>query len=54
VFGVTHFQLLQFPALVAFGAVLGFLALRTGRLGPSIVAHMAFNAVTVTALVLTS
>ena len=54
VFGVTHFQLLQFPALVAFGAVLGFLALRTGRLGPAIVAHMAFNAVTVIALVLTS
>jgi membrane protease YdiL (CAAX protease family) len=54
VFGVTHFQLLQFPALVAFGAILGFLALRTGRLGPSIVAHMAFNAVTVIALVLTS
>ena len=54
VFGITHFQLLQFPALVAFGAILGFLALRTGRLGPSIVAHMAFNAVTVIALVLTS
>jgi uncharacterized protein len=54
VFGVTHFQLLQFPALVAFGAILGFLALRTGRLGPSIVAHMAFNAVTVIALVLTN
>jgi hypothetical protein len=52
VFGVTHFQLLQFPALVAFGAVLGTLALRTGRLGTAIVAHMAFNAVTVTALVL--
>ena len=34
VFGLTHFQLLQFPALVAFGAVLGCLALRTGRLGP--------------------
>jgi len=50
VFGVTHFQLLQFPALVAFGAVLGTLAYKTGRLGPGIVAHMAFNAVTVIAL----
>jgi membrane protease YdiL (CAAX protease family) len=49
-FGLTHFQMLQFPALVAFGAILGFLAYRTDRLGPSIVAHMAFNAVTVIAL----
>jgi membrane protease YdiL (CAAX protease family) len=54
VFGVTHFQLLQFPALVAFGAVLGTLAYKTGRLGPGIVAHMAFNAVTVIALLLSS
>jgi CAAX protease family protein len=54
VFGLTHFQLLQFPALVAFGLILGYLALRTGRLGMSIVAHMAFNAVTVVALVLSS
>jgi len=50
VFAVTHFQTLQFPALAAFGAVLGLLALRTGRLGPGIVAHLAFNAVTVIAL----
>lgn len=49
-FGFTHFQLLQLPALVAFGAVLGVLAHRTGRLGPGIAAHMAFNAVTVTVL----
>jgi uncharacterized protein len=54
VFGVTHFQLLQFPALVAFGAVLGTLAYKTGRLGPGIVAHMAFNAVTVIALLVSS
>ncbi len=54
VFGLTHFQLLQFPALVAFGAVLGTLAVKTGRLGPGIVAHMAFNAVTVVALLLTA
>lgn len=50
VFGLTHFQLLQFPALIAFGAVLGALALRTGRLGPGIVAHLTFNAVTIVAL----
>lgn len=54
IFGLVHFQVLQFPALVAFGLVLGLLADRTGRLGPSILAHMAFNATTVTALVLLS
>jgi membrane protease YdiL (CAAX protease family) len=46
-FGLTHFQALQTPALVAFGIVLGVLVLRTGRLGTSIVTHMAFNAATV-------
>jgi membrane protease YdiL (CAAX protease family) len=51
VFGAVHFQLLQFPALAAFGLVVGVLALRTGRLGPSIFAHMGFNLITVAALV---
>ena len=50
-FGLAHFELLQLPALVAFGVVLGVLAHRTGRLGPSIFAHMAFNAITVVSLV---
>jgi membrane protease YdiL (CAAX protease family) len=31
--------------LTAFGVVLSLLALRTGRLGASIVAHATFNAV---------
>jgi membrane protease YdiL (CAAX protease family) len=31
--------------------VLGVLAWRTGRLGPSIVAHMTFNTVTIIAIV---
>lgn len=53
-FGLVHFQLLQLPALVAFGLVLGLLADRTKRLGSSIVAHMAFNATTVVTLVLLS
>jgi membrane protease YdiL (CAAX protease family) len=53
-FALTHFQLLQFPALAAFGAVLGVLAYRTGRLGPSIATHMGFNTVTVIALLLES
>ena len=44
-FAVTHFEPLQFPGLFAFGLVLGVLAWRTGRLGPSIWAHLTFNAV---------
>lgn len=53
-FGLVHFQPLQLPALVAFGVVLGVLADRTGRLGPSIVTHMAFNATTIVSLVVLS
>ena len=43
VFGLVHFEALQLLALVGFGVVLGTLAWRTGRLGPGIVAHVAFN-----------
>lgn len=50
VFGISHFQLLQFPALAAFGLVLSILVHRTGRLGRSIWAHVGFNATTVVAL----
>jgi membrane protease YdiL (CAAX protease family) len=39
-------------ALAAFGAVLGVLAYRTGRLGPGLVAHATFNALTLIALAL--
>jgi membrane protease YdiL (CAAX protease family) len=46
-FGLAHFELLQLPALVVFGVILGILAVRYGRLGPGIWAHAAFNAVTV-------
>ncbi len=53
-FGVVHFQLQQAPALVAFGLVLGVMAHRSGRLGPGIVAHMAFNATTIVTLVVLS
>ena len=49
-FGVTHFQLVQFPALVLVGVVNGLLVLRTGRLGPALWSHAAFNAVTVAVL----
>jgi membrane protease YdiL (CAAX protease family) len=50
-FGLAHFEALQLIGLVGFGVVLGSLAWRTGRLGPGIVAHAAFNAVTFVALV---
>jgi membrane protease YdiL (CAAX protease family) len=49
-FGLAHVEGLQLPALAAFGIVLAYLAWRFGRLGPGIVAHMAFNAVTMIAL----
>lgn len=51
-FGASHGQLLQFPALVAFGLVLSYLAHRTGRLGLNTWAHVGFNATTVTVLLL--
>ena len=50
VFGASHLQLLQLPALVLVGAVFGWLAHHYGRLGPAIAAHVAFNMVTVIAL----
>jgi membrane protease YdiL (CAAX protease family) len=50
VFGLSHGQLLQLPALALFGAVAGALAVRYDRLGPAITAHVAFNMVTVMVL----
>ena len=50
VFGLSHGQLLQLPALVLFGVAAGVLAHRAGRLGPAIAAHIAFNMVTVVSL----
>ena len=50
-FAATHFQLLQFAGLFAFGLVLGVLAWRTGRLGPSIWAHLTFNVLAAATLV---
>ena len=51
VFGVTHFQPLQLPALIVAGLVFGGLVVATDRLGPAIVAHMAFNLTTAVNLV---
>ncbi len=43
-FAATHFQLAQFPGLFVVGFGFALLARRAGRLGPAIVAHLAFNA----------
>lgn len=51
-FGASHFQLVQFPALAAFGLVLSYVAHRTGRLGLNTWAHVGFNATTVVILLL--
>ena len=50
-FGAAHLEPLQFPALFVFGLVAAVLATRTGRLGPGIWAHVAFNSVAVVNLV---
>jgi membrane protease YdiL (CAAX protease family) len=46
-FGVSHLQGIQLPALLVFGAVAAGLAVRSGRLGPAILCHAGFNAWTV-------
>ena len=51
-FAATHLQLLPFPGLFASGVVFAVLVRRTGRLGPAIFAHAAFNATTVVALLI--
>ena len=43
-FALIHFRWVELPGLFIFGLILGTCALRTGRLGMSIAAHMAFNA----------
>lgn len=43
IFGIIHFQLLSTPGLALFGVVLAVLAVKTGRLGAPIAAHMVFN-----------
>ena len=43
IFGAVHLQLLQFPALMAFGIIAALLVKRYKRLGPAIWAHVGFN-----------
>ncbi len=50
-FAFAHGQVLQFPALVVFGLILGWMANHYGRLGPSIWAHIGFNTVTAVTLI---
>lgn len=52
IFAASHLQLLQLPGLLVAGALFGALAVRSGRLGPAIAAHVGFNMVTVVALTL--
>jgi CAAX protease family protein len=45
-FGLAHLgsdQWIQLPGLVGLGVILCILAIRTGRLGPSILTHAGFN-----------
>jgi membrane protease YdiL (CAAX protease family) len=51
IFGITHGEPLQTVALISAGLVFALLAVRAGRLGPSVVAHMTFNGVAVIQLV---
>ncbi len=51
IFGAIHFQALEMVALSAAGLIFAILAVRFDRLGPAVVAHIAFNATTVVHLV---
>jgi membrane protease YdiL (CAAX protease family) len=50
VFGAIHFQIYDLPALFGFGVVAALLTVRTGRLGPAVWAHVAFNLTAVVSL----
>jgi membrane protease YdiL (CAAX protease family) len=50
IFGIAHFQPFDLVALAPAGLVFGWLAQRSGRLGPAIWAHVGFNALAVVAL----
>jgi membrane protease YdiL (CAAX protease family) len=43
-FAAVHLQIVEFPGLFCFALVLGYLTLKTGTIGSSIYAHVAFNA----------
>ena len=49
-FGLAHGEWVQLPGLAAFGIVLAYLTLRTGRLGMAIIAHCAFNGLAIASI----
>lgn len=52
VFALVHQQPILLPGLFTLSLLLSWLTARTGRIGPAVVAHMAFNATTVVQLLL--
>jgi membrane protease YdiL (CAAX protease family) len=44
-FALIHFRPIEYPGLFVAGLVFGGCALVSGRLGPAIAAHLAFNAI---------
>lgn len=48
VFAAVHRELLPLPGLFVFGVLAAVLTVRSGRLGPAWVMHVAFNATTLT------
>ena len=42
-FALVHFRVVEYPGLFVFALILGFCAMRTGRLGMSITTHIGFN-----------
>lgn len=50
IFAAIHFELLLLPGLFVAGLLFGYLAQRSGRLGPPIFAHVGFNAATIVLL----
>ncbi|NNE73829.1 MAG: CPBP family intramembrane metalloprotease [Acidimicrobiales bacterium] len=52
IFAAVHFQLVQFIGLFVLGVVLAVQTQRSDRLGPAIMTHAGFNAVTALSLVL--
>jgi membrane protease YdiL (CAAX protease family) len=52
IFALAHYEALQFGGLAATGAVFAVVAYKTGRIGPTIIAHATFNGLAVVALAL--
>ncbi|MPY94175.1 MAG: CPBP family intramembrane metalloprotease [Acidimicrobiia bacterium] len=50
IFAAVHIQAVQFAGLLLAGLAFGWLAQRTGRLGPAVCAHVAFNLTTLALL----